>query len=135
MPFDTKYDSGFYRIAVDESQDLLRAEWLRTVNKDELVEGGTKLYEILRETGITLVMADARVLTALPSDAKDWMASTFYELLSQTGLKMMARVVPSAIFSKIALESVVTRAEALGVTKFEVKNFTDPKDALSWLLA
>lgn len=129
-----KYDSDFYTVKVDESQNLLKAKWLRSASAEEIIAGGNMLYEALRDTGVEKVIADARNLTTLSAEAKEWMASKFYELLSQTQLKRVARVVPSALFSKIALESVVTRAEALGITKFEVKNFTDPAAALDWLL-
>lgn len=127
------YHSNFYKIEVDKSQNLLQAQWLRAVSAEEIIEGGTKLYEVLRDTGVEKAIADARLFTTLSSDAKEWLSTKFYALLSQTNLKMLARVIPSALFHKIALESVVTRAEALGVTKFNVKNFTDTESALEWL--
>ncbi|AKD04495.1 hypothetical protein POKO110462_06870 [Pontibacter korlensis] len=133
MNTSTIIDLGFYKIEVEESSNLVKADWTRSVNKDEMVAGGTKLYEVLRDTKLENAIADARKLTALSSETKEWMASKFYELLSQTNVKKVARVVPNDVFSRIALESVVTRAEALGVTKFEVKSFTSPTIALAWL--
>jgi hypothetical protein len=130
----TKYTSDYYSIEVDEARKLLKAVWLRPVTTEEVIYGGTKLYEALLDTGVERVIADARVMTSLSSESKDWLAGRFYELLSQTRLKKLARVLPSAVFPKLALESVVTRAEAQGVTKFDVKNFSSPAGALSWLL-
>ncbi|TXK52826.1 hypothetical protein FVR03_00175 [Pontibacter qinzhouensis] len=132
MPFTTFYESDFYKIEVDTARNLLQAMWLRPVTGTELQEGGVKLYEVLRDTGVELAVANAKVLTSLSAETKAWMSSTFYELLSQTQLKRLARVLPDNMFHMIALESVVTRAEALGVTKFEVKNFSDPVAAFKW---
>ncbi|GAB3817108.1 hypothetical protein [Pontibacter rugosus] len=133
MPLELKYSSDFYRIEEDTSRSLLQTEWLRPVQMHEMVTGGTMLYEVLSQTGATLVVADASKLTNLSTETKEWMSSKFYELLSKTQLKKLARVVPEALFSRLALESVVTRAEAIGVTKFNVCNFTDPQKALDWL--
>ncbi|MCX2741595.1 hypothetical protein [Pontibacter anaerobius] len=134
MSLEKKYDSGFYKIEVDTDRNLLKSVWLRPVSTEELIAGGTKLYEVLRECKVEKAIADARILTSLSTESKDWMSSKFYELLSQTQLKRLARVLPSEVYHRIALESVVTRAEALGVTKFDVKNFTSPAEALTWLM-
>lgn len=133
MTFKTYYESDFYHIQVDSERGLLMARWLRPVSAEEVIEGGTKLYEVLRDTQVAYAVANAQTFTALSTEAKQWMSTTFYQLLSQTKLKKLARVLPSYVFYRLALESVVTRAEALGVTKFEVKNFTSEQEALAWL--
>ncbi|RIJ41945.1 hypothetical protein [Pontibacter oryzae] len=133
MPFEVKYDSSFYRIEVDECQNLLKSKWLRPVSTEEMIEGGTKLFEVLRDTKVEKGVADATVLSSLSAEAKEWMSAKFYELLSQTQLKKLARVLPDTLFTRIALESVVTRAEASGVTKFDVKSFTAIDEAQAWL--
>ncbi|MFD2999312.1 hypothetical protein ACFS7Z_02980 [Pontibacter toksunensis] len=133
MPFETKYESAFYKIEVDKDIRLLQARWLRPVTAEELEIGGTKLFEILLETQAEKVVANAQLLGALSPEAKEWLSSRFFELLSQTQLKMLARVLPENMFHRISLESVVTRAEALGVTNFQVKNFSLQEEALEWL--
>lgn len=98
-----------------------------------MITGGTKLYEVLRDTQVERAVANAQSLASLTPETKEWMATKFYELLSRTNLKKLARVLPDTLFYRIALESVVTRAEAGGYTKFEVKNFSDQEEALRWL--
>lgn len=134
MPFKMMYDSDFYTIEVDVEGNLLKSKWHRPVNEQEMKAGGTKLYEVLRDTKVERAVADAQHIGAIPPAAKDWLSTTFYELLSQTPLKKLARVLPTSVFHQIALESVVTRAEAMGVTKFQVRNFSNQKDALDWTL-
>ena len=135
MPFNVFYESDFYRIEVDLEKNLVQAKWLRHVTEQELIEGGTKLYETLRDTKVERAVANAKNIGALPSSAKEWLSVTFYDLLSQTHLKKIARIMPESVFHQVALESVVTRAEALGVTKFEVKNFSNDEDGVSWVLS
>lgn len=133
MSFQVKYDSSYYRIEVDVNQNLLKSKWLRPVSTEEMIEGGTKLFEVLRDTKVEKGVADATVLSSLSTESKEWMSSKFYELLSQTQLKKLARILPNTLYTRIALESVVTRAEAFGVTKFDVKSFTAVDEALAWL--
>jgi hypothetical protein len=135
MALKTHYESDFYRIQVDKERKLLLAKWLRPVTTEEIILGGTKLYHILQETQLERASANAQALTTLSIEAKEWLSTTFYQLLSQTNLKKLARVLPDTLFYKLALESVVTRAEALGNTKFEVRNFASDQEALAWLLA
>lgn len=135
MPFITVYSTEFYKIDVDLKGNLMRSEWLRHVSDDELISGATKLYEALREHKVERAIANGKVLGALGPKAKDWMANEFYELLSQTNLKKLARVLPDSVFHKLSLESVISRAEAQGKTRFEVKSFSESEVALKWLLA
>jgi hypothetical protein len=129
----TNYSSDFYTIEIDRENNLLLAVWQRSVTKDEIIAGGTKLYEALRDTGITRVVANAERLTMLDTASKEWLSTTFYELLSKTPLQKLARVLPSSLFAKLALEAVATRAEAQNINKFLFKNFSNQADALAWI--
>ncbi|WP_161887893.1 hypothetical protein [Pontibacter russatus] len=135
MPAKNLYASDFYSIEIDTEQNILRSRWLRSVNCEEMVTGGTKLYESLLDTGAELVVANAQLLCNLDTETKEWMSSGFYELLSLTRLRRIARVLPANVFSKIALESVATRAEASGAAKFSFRNFVDQQEAEKWLLS
>lgn len=133
MPFEIKYSSDFYRIEADEQAGMLRALWLRPITEKEMIAGGTKLYQVLCETKAERVIGNAKNVRALTSETKDWMANTFYEMLSQTNLRKLARVLPENKFHQLGLESVITRAEALGKIRFAVKNFHSEREALAWL--
>jgi hypothetical protein len=131
--YQTIFSSDFYKIQIDRENNLLLAEWLRGVNHEEMVIGGTKLYETLRDTGITRAVANAERLILLDAPTKEWMSKNFYELLSQTPLEKLARVLPSSLFARLSLEAVATRAEALSINRFQFKNFSNQKDALIWI--
>ncbi|MHA6247228.1 hypothetical protein ACXYMU_04770 [Pontibacter sp. CAU 1760] len=133
MTFKTAYESAFYRIEVDVRANLLKSVWLRPASEEEIRTGGMKLYEVLRDTKVEFVLANATLLGVLTAASKEWLATKFYEMLSQTNLKKLARVLPEMVFHRIALESVVTRAEAMGTISFLVKNFSGQADAMRWL--
>ena len=133
MAFKTVYESAFYRIEVDLEGNMLRSMWLKPADEAEVKTGATKFYEALRDTGVERAVANAERMGTLNAVSKEWMSTVFFELLSRTNLKRLARVLPATLFHRIALESVVTRAEALGMTPFMVKNFSTQEEALSWL--
>ncbi|MCJ8164376.1 hypothetical protein MKJ04_05930 [Pontibacter sp. E15-1] len=135
MPYTTAYESEFYRIEVDLEANILRSAWLRQIDEVEMKFGGRKLYEVLRDTGVERALSCGQSIGVLSAASKDWLATDFYKMLSHTFLKKLARVLPTTVFHRIALESVVTRAEALGLTNFMVKNFTNYEEALAWLRA
>ncbi|MHA6249615.1 hypothetical protein ACXYMU_16850 [Pontibacter sp. CAU 1760] len=122
-------------IELDSALQALRAKWLRPVQYEEMVAGGEKLYEMLLYTKAAHVIANGQHLSGLSSETKEWMAHQFYDLLSTTSLRKIARVLPENVFSKLALESVATRAEAAGVTKFMVRNFSNEKEAEDWIVS
>jgi hypothetical protein len=135
MSFKTTYESDFYKIEIDQENNLLRSEWLRAVSKEEMIAGGTRLFETLRDTGITRAITNAQRLVLLDAATKEWMSTQFFSLLSRTKLQKLARVLPSSLFSKLALESVATRADANHVSSFVYKNFVNQQEALNWLKA
>ena len=135
MPSKVLYASDFYVIEIDTETNVLKSKWLRSATYEEVKAGGTKLYESLLDTDAELVVANAALLRTLDSETKEWLAVSFYELLSQTKLKRIARVLPENVFSKLALESVATRAEAAGITKFDFRNFVEQQEAEQWLVS
>jgi hypothetical protein len=127
------YKSDFYEITADSVSEIIRTNWLRPVTKEEMIEGGTKLHDLLLETQFKKVLANGQKLKWLDVETKEWMSTKFYELLSETPLEKIARVLPSNLFFQLALESVATRADALGIVKFQFKNFQHDAPALRWL--
>lgn len=129
------YQSDFYDIKADSSTGIIRAHWFRSVTREEVIEGGTQLQKALLTTGFKKVLANAKNLAPLDIETKEWLSTSFYKLLSETPLEKIARVLPSNLFYQLALESVATRAEALGIVEFQFKNFPNDEDAMAWLQA
>ncbi len=91
------------------------------------MDGGVKLNKFISKSNITKVLSNAQQLGSIRS-------TTHYDELSQVGIVKFDRVLPANLFSKVALESVITRAEALGCINFQVENLGEEKSAVEWLL-
>ncbi|SNT32918.1 hypothetical protein SAMN06296052_14813 [Pontibacter ummariensis] len=133
MPLKTLYLTDYCKIDADLERKLLRAQWLRPVDEQEARQVGAKLCQVLRETRLERLVIDTRALGTLDPGVKEWMSTSFFCLLSQSGLKQLGRVLPDSAFSRVSLKAISTRAEALGGVNFMLKNFTDEEQAYLWL--
>jgi hypothetical protein len=130
---ETLYQNDLSRIAIDRDNKIMSNTWLRSAGHEEIVQTAQKLNQLLQENNPDKLLLSALVLGKLLPHTKEWLATTFYKSLSELGIKKLARVLPENVFNRLSLESVVTRAEALGAISFEVKNFTSDEAALLWL--
>lgn len=130
----TIVENSFYKIEADHGVGLIRALWYQPISDKELVAGALKLREFMMESQLEYLLSNSQGLAALSADTKNWLADVYYETLTQTNLKKLARVTPTNLFHQIALESVVTRAAAIKNLSFEFRNFSSEGEALNWLL-
>jgi len=135
MPSKILYASDFYKIEIDTFQNVVKTKWLRPVKLEEMKTGSTRLFESLQQTNAERLVANAELLSSLDSETKEWMATSLYELISRTNVKKIARVLPQNVFTKLALESVATRAEASGKANFVIGNFSAQQEAEKWVSA
>lgn len=134
LTFEEIYRTGFFLIELDSSNSLIRTTWLSEVSHDELVDAALSLRDKLVEHKIEKLLANAQNLNALTSQSKEWLSTNYYNLLSSTGIKKMARILPTNLFRQLPLEAVITRADAISQLKYEARNFSSEAEGLQWLL-
>lgn len=128
------YHSDFFLIEIDRTLSLVKTAWQRDVTEQELKEAAMQLKDVLETNKVELLLANAQNLNALTPESKEWLSTYYYNLLSSTGIKKMARILPTNLFRQLPLEAVITRADALSQLKYEVKNFSSETEGLRWLL-
>jgi hypothetical protein len=134
LQLKTIYSSDNFKIEADDSLAYVRTEWLRPLNDDEFVEETMRAYDVISEKGAEKVLVNAQQVSVLGPETKDWLSNTYYSLFSHTSLKRMARVMPDNLFKKLALVSVVARADAAGEITYEIEDFASEEEAVRWLL-
>ncbi|RAU84333.1 hypothetical protein [Pontibacter arcticus] len=133
LQLEPVHSTEFLKIEADHVARLVRTEWLRGASTEELIEGTQLLKNILAGNKYEKVLGNAQLLTSLSAESKEWLSTHFYAALSDTNLQQLARVMPENLFNKLALESVITRAESIGRISYSIKNFAKEVDALAWL--
>jgi hypothetical protein len=130
---ETLLQNDMTRITIDRSNGLITNTWLRPVEHQEILDTAERLYQFLKETKADKLLLNALILGKLLPHTKEWLSTTFYKSLSEVGINKLARVLPENLFNRLSFESVLTRAEALGIVNFEARNFTNNEAALRWL--
>jgi len=130
----TVYKSDDFKIEADDRLAFVRTEWLRPLDDEQFVTETMRAHDFILERNAHKVLVNAQQVSVLGPETKDWLSNTYYSLFSHTSLKKMARVMPDNLFKKLALASVVTRAEAAGEISYAIKDFASEEEAVNWLL-
>ncbi|WP_242926184.1 hypothetical protein [Pontibacter vulgaris] len=134
LPLITVYESDGLKIEVADSLCLVRTEWLRTLPDEQFQAEAMQAYHVIAERKAEKVLVNSQQTSILGPETKDWLSNTYYSLFSTTALRKMARVMPDNLFKKLALASVVARADAAGDISYTIRDFASEDEAISWLL-
>ncbi|NEM96465.1 hypothetical protein [Pontibacter burrus] len=128
------YESDDFKIEADDRLAFIRTEWLRPLTDEQFVVETMRAHVFISQRKAEKVLVNAKQVSVLEPKTKDWLSNTYYKLFSHTALKKMARVMPDNLFKKLALASVVARADATGDISYEIQDFASEEEAVSWLL-
>ena len=134
LQLTTVYRSDNFKIEADDSLAYIRTEWLRPLDDEQFVVEAMRAHDVISEKQAERVLVNAEQVSILGPETKDWLSNTYYSLFSLTSVKRMARVMPDNLFKKLALASVVARADAAGEIAYEIQDFASEEDAVRWLL-
>lgn len=130
----TVFLSDDFKIEADDALALVRTEWLRPVEDEQFVVESMRSHETVVSRRAAKMLMNAEDVSVISPKTKDWLANIYYDLFSHTSLRKMARVMPDDLFKKLAMVSVVTRADAAEELTYEIRDFSSEEEAVSWLL-
>ena len=134
LPLITVYESDGLKIEAADSFRFVRTEWLQPLPDNQFITEAMQAHDYIKQRNAEKVLVNSERTSILGSDTKDWLSNTYYSLFSQTSLKKMARVMPDNLFKKLALASVVARADAAGDISYQIQDFASEEEAVRWLL-
>lgn len=134
LPLITIYESDDLKIEAAEGLSLVRAAWIQPVPDNKFIAEAMRAFDIIAGRKAEKLLVNSQQTSILGSETKDWLSNTYYKLFSNTDLKKMARVMPDNLFKKLALTSVVARANAIGNISYTIQDFSSEEEALNWLL-
>jgi hypothetical protein len=130
----TVFLSDDFKIEADDALALVRTEWLRPVEEEQFVVESMRSHATVTSRKAEKMLMNAEGVSVISPKTKDWLANIYYDLFSHTSLRKMARVMPDDLFRKLAMVSVVTRADAADELTYEIRDFSSEEEALQWLL-
>lgn len=114
-----------------EDKDYLFIKW------NGLIEGGSfkklasEVLKAVDKTGASLILSDNTKWKAINPNAHGWPASIWFATAEAKGVKRVATVLSDGYFNRSSVKSIEEMAE---VECLSIRNFTNSKDALTWLL-
>jgi hypothetical protein len=128
----TKFENEYANLWFYPEYGIIHHRFLQPINdkhfKTTLMAG----LELMREHGAVKWLSDDRANSITPADAGAWSQEYWLPRAYQAGWKYWAVLQPVKARGRINMERLVGYVEEQ--LRVEVEIFTDPDDALQWLI-
>jgi hypothetical protein len=126
------YERPYIRIYVYELHRLIVTEWIGFAFSDELRSALDEALRLARQNGVTRWVANYQQRRVITPDDQDWVSGVWMPQLSSLGLERLAIVVSENVFSRMSVDTILTRAA--GHITWDTRYFDTPKAAEVWAL-
>lgn len=125
----------YLKLEVDPHQSLIRLFWKRQVTISELRTGFYTAAEVAATYGCKYWLGDARNTTMLDIEAQEYVVKDLVNLISQAGIRKIARLVNEQEMRNNQSFSMKLKIETRHAEniRFETALFADEAQALNWL--
>jgi hypothetical protein len=118
-------------IIYDEDQQLVRTKWHGYAGSEEYREILTMYLQLVREKTVVSWIGDNTKAKAIRPADQEWTTKVWAPQFSEAGdVKKLAIIVSKDIFNKMAVETMIMKAE--GVIKFDTQYFNSEEEAFAW---
>jgi hypothetical protein len=117
----------FFELNIAKQQ--LYYKWRGFLLMDELSTGYSKIAEIVREHKITSLIADHSNIVGPWNEIVDWLVTEWTPQMNMAGLRKMAIITSTDLFSNICLELFMMDNNH---AKYKVKIFDTLQEAKKW---
>lgn len=129
MPyFETEY------ALVDDNPEIGCSfmQWKRFTNSEEFREAMNQSLHLLQEKGYSKILSDARMLGPLDPVDQKWTVDEWLPKAVEAGYNRIALLVPTDVFSQIAVEDIMEGASE-SATTVQDRYFDTLESAADWL--
>ncbi|MCS7019583.1 MAG: hypothetical protein RMJ87_10855 [Cytophagales bacterium] len=114
----------------DIANHLLYYKWRGFLLIDELNTGYGKIAELVRDYKITSLIADHSNIVGPWNEIIDWLVAEWTPQMNMAGLRKMAIITATDLFSNISLELFLMDNNQ---AKYEIKVFDTLQEAKQWI--
>ena len=123
------YRDEYLQIECNEAQGWVEVNWTGYQHLESVQNGGLRMLEVLRSSGLTKVLNDNREVLGNWSEASDWAGKVWFPMMIEAGLRDFAWVFSPSIFAQLAAQKSVDVSDG----KANVRFFHDMEEAKRWL--
>ncbi|WP_412468111.1 MASE3 domain-containing protein [Pedobacter sp. KLB.chiD] len=123
------YSNEYLTISCNDQQGWMEANWTGHHNFKSVQNGGLKMVELLRSSGLKKVLNDNREVLGNWSEASDWAGKVWFPMMTGAGLQNFAWILSPSIFAQLAAQKSFDVSDG----KANVRFFYDIEEAKRWL--
>ncbi|AMM52334.1 hypothetical protein TH61_15640 [Rufibacter sp. DG15C] len=129
-----KFETDFYQVALDESQQVALLHWKREVALPEFQEGSLALREVIREHQLSRWLINSTYKSFLSPEAEEWLNATMFTA-NEAKLQQhqIAFVMTEEKYQDMVHDYSLLRASHKNLP-IEINYFTSIEEALHWLV-
>ncbi len=113
----------------DEALQCIVQYWKGFAKSGEFREGINKSLEFFKQKKVDKIISDTKNLSLIKKEDTDWVAKEVTPAMVKQGLRYMAFIVPSSVFTQLSVDNYKTEA-GKSVT---IRYFDQLNDAKTWL--
>lgn len=123
------YQNEHMSIFCNHKAGRVEVNWVGYQNVESVQQGGLKMIEVLKSSGLRKVLNDNREVLGNWSEASDWAGTVWFPLMVKAGLEHFAWVFSPSIFAQFAAQKSFDLSDG----KANVRFFHDIDQATEWL--
>jgi hypothetical protein len=126
----TLYTGRYCKIYHNEELDIIQTEWKEGIEGDEFRSILNKIIEALKETKTSIILADARRMSMIWKEDRQWIINTWYPNAVKAGFRCQALIVTEDSYNELSLKEIVEHYDDQII---ETAYFTSFTDAFVWV--
>ncbi len=124
------YQKPYLTIELDEKLQCLIQNWKGFATSEQFREGITQSVKFFQEKkNINKLISNTKDFAVVKKDDTDWVANTATPLMVQNGLKYMAFVLPTNVFTQVSVNNFKSKADEI----LQIQYFDDVDKSKQWL--
>lgn len=126
----TLFENKSVSIRYHADSDYLFVKWNGFISSDEFRQAASEIIKAVEHTGTKRILSDNTEWKAISPNDHGWAAYNWFPEVEAKGVRKLATLLSTNYFNRAAEKSIEGMAD---VDCIEIRNFTRPEDALSWL--
>ena len=123
------FERPYVTLELDEQLKCLTQRWKGFAKSEQFREGINKSLEFFQQKQIDKIISDTKDFSLVKKEDTDWVATVITPKMVQHGLRRMAFIVPTNIFTQITIDNFKNEAKG-GVA---IQYFDDYEKAKDWM--
>lgn len=123
------YEAQNIIIERDDKLKCLIQNWRGFANSDKFRDGIKQTEELFKDKTLNKIISNTKDFGMVKKEDTEWVSNQSMPILIERGLKYMAFVVPSNVFSQMSVENFKKQSENV----VQIRYFDDVEKAKEWM--